>query len=534
MIKSNRARWGILFLPPLIVVLAAVIGLGMGHRSHTAEAVSPVTVGLDMKVNLADAGTYGATLPAFDKCVDVNTNVNTGIFYLDVFVLNAVDLFDFQTDLEFTPGKMQIMGADVKQLFGSTAYNTSTQTDQNGVVNPAVSNGIFSAGGLDLGGGHTGSGVLVRIKAQAFINTTVITFNFSTPTPQNSHGVYLVANFAAPYHPGDISIPPDTFFDGPFVNATGTIQVNQPDSDGDGVNGCDNCPSVSNAAQTNTDANFVGGDTLGDACDTDDDADGVPDTSDNCPLVPNPTQNASACLDSDGDGLLDGLDNCPNVANGPAQASIPGVGNQSDNDGDGIGDACDPDNDNDGVLNGVDNCPYAANASQANWNNDSLGDACQDTDTDGLLDSVDNCKALGNSNQSDLDNDGVGDVCDNCPNAANASQADFNGNSVGDACDDSDTDSWTDAVELYTGTKTNQRCATTTVANDEPVDSWPPDNNDDRSVNLTDIFLVVPTLNTTGPNLPYKKRYDLSMDNAINLTDIFKMVPALNTSCTYP
>ena len=90
-----------------------------------------------------------------------------------------------------------------------------------------------------------------------------------------------------------------------------------PDQDGIGE-GCDNCRTVANADQQNTD-----GDSLGDACDLDDDNDGVADSSDNCPLNVNPSQ-----LDTDGD-------------------------NQ--------GNACDADDDNDGVIDEGDNCPLAAN-----------------------------------------------------------------------------------------------------------------------------------------------------------------------------
>ncbi len=44
-------------------------------------------------------------------------------------------------------------------------------------------------------------------------------------------------------------------------------------------------------------------------------------------------------------------DNCPTVANGPNEAGVPGVGNQTDSDGDEVGDACD-------------NCPLRPNPNQ--------------------------------------------------------------------------------------------------------------------------------------------------------------------------
>ncbi|MBW0147000.1 thrombospondin type 3 repeat-containing protein [Marinobacter sp. CAU 1620] len=100
---------------------------------------------------------------------------------------------------------------------------------------------------------------------------------------------------------------------------------------------------------------------MGDACQDDDDGDGVPNGSDNCPAAVNPDQEdldgdgqGDACdTDTDGDGIDDeggfgeANDNCPLVAN-PDQA---------DTDGDGIGDACDLVNDAEYAC-GVDDQPF--------------------------------------------------------------------------------------------------------------------------------------------------------------------------------
>jgi hypothetical protein len=71
------------------------------------------------------------------------------------------------------------------------------------------------------------------------------------------------------------------------------------DADQDGVCGdLDNCPTVANTDQVDTDH-----DRIGNACDGDDDNDGVPDGSDNCLLIHNPDQR-----DTDEDGVGDACD----------------------------------------------------------------------------------------------------------------------------------------------------------------------------------------------------------------------------------
>ena len=170
---------------------------------------------------------------------------------------------------------------------------------------------------------------------------------------------------------------------------------------------------------------------------------------------PNPYGGAGGLFDAvftsdrDGDGRRLGNDNCPNVANV----------DQTDLDGDEVGDACDTDRDGDGDLNGADNCADVRNADQADRDRDGIGDACDpvddtplvvdtDLDRDQVLDAIDNCAGVANTDQADTDGDRRGDRCDAdddddgvadgddfCPLVADPTQRDSDGDGRGDLCD---------------------------------------------------------------------------------------------------
>jgi hypothetical protein len=154
------------------------------------------------------------------------------------------------------------------------------------------------------------------------------------------------------------------------------VTVEDVDTDSDGILDVnDNCVSEPNSDQLDTD-----GDSVGNACDLDDDNDGVADNEDAFPLdsiesvdTDSDGVGNNADQDDDGDGVIDTLDAFPLDSSETMDTDLDGIGNNADND-----------DDNDGVLDSLDFYPLDASKTNEQLL-DVDGNNQVDALTDGLL-----------------------------------------------------------------------------------------------------------------------------------------------------
>lgn len=226
----------------------------------------------------------------------------------------------------------------------------------------------------------------------------------------------------------------------------------EQDNDKDGVkNAADNCPANANSDQLDTD-----NDSRGDACDADDDNDGILDDDE----VANGSDPKLA--DTDSDGVPDGEDAFPSDDSEFEDSDGDSIGNNADedDDNDGLSDAEEEalgtnprraDSDNDGVSDSEDAFP--TNSSETtDTDGDGIGNNTdEDDDNDGASDAEEQAQGT-DPQRADSDNDGTNDGDDAFPNDPSES-TDSDNDGIGNNSDeDDDNDGVSDANEADMGT----------------------------------------------------------------------------------
>ncbi|MCV0392646.1 MAG: right-handed parallel beta-helix repeat-containing protein [Nitrosopumilus sp.] len=355
---------------------------------------------------------------------------DNNLFLQNVFELNVLD------GISIYKSNNNVM---TENLFKSnkngiaTATATGNSVTNNEFDSNNVGVGLYSSSSLN--SVHNNSFIDNAIQARDSTGNNI--WNQIPPIGGNTWN-----NFDEP-NEGCFDTNSDGFCDDPFVFFGNSDQfpicivceAPPPDDDGDGYPAdvdCDDndsainpgaedsiCDGIDNNCSGDVDENYVASVTF---C-------GVGACADNTGLevchdgelldTCNPFEGATAeiCdgIDNDCDGIINEAPMCFALCNDNGDFDV-GLGQCVCDTGFG-GDFCEGiDSDLDGIIDDVDNCVYFTNPDQSDADGDGIGDACNDAndaDGDEFDDLIDNCPAIFNPDQSDVDGDGLGDVCDN-------------------------------------------------------------------------------------------------------------------------
>jgi hypothetical protein len=207
--------------------------------------------------------------------------------------------------------------------------------------------------------------------------------------------------------------------------------------------------------------------------------------------------------DADGDHVRDSQDNCPDVVNA----------DQSDYDGDLVGDVCDNDGDGDGVLEADDDCEFGV----GDWTSTPF------TDYDG-----DGCYDLGED--ADDDNDGRSDDDDDCPkgvtNTPSTPQSDFDGDGCLDASEDEDDDN-DDVLDADDACPTSPLTFQSNSLSDLDGDGCEDatEDTDDDNDGYADEIDICPTVAGTASEGMYLGCVDSDGDHWADVEDVYPENP---------